>query len=235
MKVMFNFGNMNIVGRLVSISQALCVTLITLLLLGSGNGEVAKQQAEIADYSQGEMISKITIDTKAEVAADLASDFQSSMPKTNSAVPQTALMAKATTPAVASSTNLIQIGGNSIPIQKTNTTKENASYPVVWHYQHSTGGKMLYGHNSANVFGVLSNLPVGTVFSVTVDGTTVNYQIQHKEIVTKYQYETGAMLDYIFDGIYNGAKYDLNLTTCAGSLTDGGDATHRLIVFANRI
>lgn len=104
------------------------------------------------------------------------------------------------------------------------------------------GDKFLYGHNSAGVFGGLVNLGVGNIFTVSYGGVSRNYQVA-KIVVYEKDAETGKLR---LDGAGNYMRsvanarsgdvwYDLSLMTCYGISYGNGDASHRLVVFANAI
>ena len=112
-----------------------------------------------------------------------------------------------------------------------NNTAYNLSYAGLYKYN-----KMIYGHNSRNLLGSLSSRYVGENFTITEGGIARNY------VVTKIQtYQKTA------DGYLNGDKrlmnqiantalgYDVALLTCAGTIYGNGDASHRLVVFANAV
>lgn len=96
--------------------------------------------------------------------------------------------------------------------------------------------KMIYGHNSWNLLGNLSGRYVGEVFTVTEGGVARQYRVAMVQIYQKTA-----------DGFLNGDKrlmgniantalgYDVALLTCAGTSYGNGDASHRLVVFANAI
>ena len=124
--------------------------------------------------------------------------------------------------------NNIKIGGRTISIFRTSATTTDSGKQVARYKE-----KFLYGHNTETVFGMLKNLPIGSTFSVTEDEIESNYQIASS--ITLEKSETARFMNALVDGRYKGNRYDLVLMTCAGESLGGGDATHRLIVFANRI
>ena len=96
--------------------------------------------------------------------------------------------------------------------------------------------KMIYGHNTAGVFGVLSSLGIGSTFSVTLGGVTTNYRVS--EIVRFEKISSTRLsangVSYSMDALTRNAKgHSIMLLTCAGQSLGGGDATHRLAVFAD--
>ncbi|MBQ3470595.1 hypothetical protein IJH23_02705 [Candidatus Saccharibacteria bacterium] len=98
--------------------------------------------------------------------------------------------------------------------------------------------KMIYGHNSAGIFGNLQSLGVGSVFSVELNGVTTNYRVSEKVTFEKASSTTLRVngQTYTMDALTRNAKgHGLMLLTCAGQGLVGGDATHRLAVFADAI
>ena len=91
-------------------------------------------------------------------------------------------------------------------------------------------GNLIYGHNTGGLLGSLANRYVGEVFTITEGGVAQNYRVT--AMVT---YEKTA------DGYLNGDPYlmgkivygsSLALMTCAGVNYGNGDASHRLVVYA---
>ena len=98
--------------------------------------------------------------------------------------------------------------------------------------------KMIYGHNTAGVFGNLKNLGVGSVFTVELNGITTNYRVSEKVTFEKSSSTTLWVngQTYTMDALTRNAKgHSVMLLTCAGQGIGGGDATHRLAVFADAI
>ena len=97
-------------------------------------------------------------------------------------------------------------------------------------------GKFIYAHNSSNLFGSLSSLNYGDVFTITEGGTTRSYQVMDKVVYEKAE-----------NGYLNGSKavtkaveyeangYDISMMTCFGTMYGNGDASHRLVLFANAV
>ena len=149
-------------------------------------------------------------------------------------------------PAVVVPRDNITIGGRYIPLYQMGSTDavlDNAA---------SKYGDFIYGHNSGNIFGVLYNSWVGQTFSVTVDGVTKNYAVS--DIVIYEKNQANGLLQVNGRGNYMGnvanaikkeinqetgqvdlTRYSLSLMTCYGTMLGGGDATHRLVIFAYEI
>ena len=135
--------------------------------------------------------------------------------------------------------NSITIAGRTIEIIDVSSTAVDAGNHV------NRTGKFLYGHNSSTVFGGLKNLSTGSTFTVKTAGITKTYKVMNKVTYIKDQtskqlklegkntvYTASVMNAYDRDkGIY----YDLSIMTCAGQSLGGGDATHRLVIFANEV
>ncbi len=141
----------------------------------------------------------------------------------------------------------INIAGNTIPIFYSNNTLIDAGNQVGLY-----GSHFLYGHNSANVFGGLSGMGIGSYFTVTLGGETKTYQVVNTDLQTKSHFEGDVIRKTVVSdvtvltkmkmmkaitayGEYNGGRYDYILMTCAGTSYGNGDASHRLILMANEV
>lgn len=105
-------------------------------------------------------------------------------------------------------------------------------------------GNLVYGHNTANLLGNLGVLGVGSVFTVTEGGAAQIYQVARVLVFEKDQATgrlqengRGDFMPTVAQAAYKGEHYALALMTCTGTpIADKpGDATHRLVVFANRV
>lgn len=143
--------------------------------------------------------------------------------------------------------NNITIMEKTVPLIQTGSTE------IVYDYAASRyGEKFIYGHNSAAVFGVLYSAGVGQSFSTTMNGITKNYMIS--DIVVYEKNQSNYLLQLNGRGNYMNSVaaaikksinestsqvtlsyYDLSIMTCYGIMLGGGDATHRLVIFANEI
>ena len=97
-------------------------------------------------------------------------------------------------------------------------------------------GKFIYGHNTSNLLGSIIYLNPGDVFTITEGGAVKTYQVTDKIVYEKAE-----------NGYLNGSKaltkqvelkangYDISMMTCYGTMYGNGDASHRLVVFANQI
>ena len=147
----------------------------------------------------------------------------------NLALPRSESPSKATPQ---SPTNSISIAGRTIEVVNVANTKEDAGNHV-----NKYGEKFLYAHNAASTFGVLNNLGEGSVFSVTTNGVTKNYQVRAKVIYEKVAPTTLRLngtdieMSVVTRARYSGvATYDMALMTCYGTMYGNGDASHRLVL-----
>lgn len=133
--------------------------------------------------------------------------------------------------------NRIDIAGRSIRVEYTDSTAVDAGNVVKFY-----NNKFLYGHNSANVFGFLPSVGVGHTFSVTYNGTVTNYRVSNKVEYTKTGDTTLGIgnMTYKMGHVANGydpseIRHNLVIMTCSGTSLGHGDATHRLVLFADAI
>lgn len=117
----------------------------------------------------------------------------------------------------------------------TAVTGEIVAYPS--YYDIYRTGKFIYAHNSSGLFGNLNYLEYGEIFTITEGGVTQSYQVMDKVVYEKS----------LESGLLNGSKsltkaveyeangYDVSIMTCYGTIYGNGDASHRLVVFANAV
>lgn len=129
--------------------------------------------------------------------------------------------------------NRLSIAGRNLTVEYSSNTAVDAGNVIKFY-----NNKFLYGHNSANVFGFLPSVGVGSVFSLTYNGVTTNYRIMEKVEYAKASPTTLSLngrefsMAYIAKGMN---KYNLTIMTCSGKSLGRGDATHRLVLYANAI
>ena len=129
--------------------------------------------------------------------------------------------------------NSITVAGRTLTIVDVDTTLADSGDHV------NKIGKLLYGHNSGRVFGNLASLSVGSVFTVTYGGATTTYRVS--DIVTyEKNLSTGALQlngrgNYMKSIMNTARGHSVALMTCAGTSLGGGDATHRLVIYADVI
>lgn len=124
--------------------------------------------------------------------------------------------------------NEINITGRTIGLFKSTDTLTDSGNMVAEY-----GNKFLYGHNTAHVFGGLSQMREGETFSLTRNGVTKKFVVAKKELMTKDR--TADFMMAIVNARFMGQEYDLLLMTCAGEPRPNMDASHRLLLFAKNI
>ena len=97
-------------------------------------------------------------------------------------------------------------------------------------------GNLIYGHNSSGILGSLAYRYVGEVFTITEGGVARNYQVA---AIAMYEKTADGYLNgdpYLMgDLVYGAMGHSVAMMTCAGQMLGNGDATHRLVVFADAI
>ncbi len=108
-------------------------------------------------------------------------------------------------------------------------TATNLNYSSIYKYN-----KMIYGHNTGNLLGSLAYRYVGETFTITEGGVTRTYRVM---AIRTYAKTSDGNLEgdpHLMARIANTALgYDVALFTCSGTSYGNGDASHRLVVFAN--
>ena len=107
----------------------------------------------------------------------------------------------------------------------------NLSYSAIYKYN-----KMIYGHNTANLLGSLANRYVGETITITEGGVARNHRVSAKVYYNKTAdgYLNGD--PYLMNTIADSALgHDVAMMTCAGQMLGGGDATQRLVIYADAI
>lgn len=134
-------------------------------------------------------------------------------------------------------TNNIQITGRTLQITDVSSTTVNAGNHV-----NRYGDRFLYGHNSSAVFGGLNGLGIGSTFTVTYNGVSTNYSVTNIVVFEKNRDNgllqingSGNYMNAVSKAVHDGVHYDLSLMTCYGTSYGNGDASHRLVIFANAI
>ena len=216
--------------------------LLILSLLGVVNASeflTATDTVELVGLDEAKIVETVPLsepEPSAEVVAPVAYGVMSSSLST-SVVNETANFMVPTSDVVVASGNNIAIAGRVLEIVDVADTTIDSGGHV-----NKYGDKFLYGHNSVEVFGGLVNLGVGNVFTVSYGGVSRNYQVA-KIMIYEKDLETGKLR---LDGAGNYMRsvanarsgdtwYDLSLMTCYGTSYGNGDASHRLVIFANAI
>ncbi len=148
--------------------------------------------------------------------------------------------AASSTPVLAVQTipvNNIAIAGRTLEIINVESTAIDSGNHV-----NKYGNRFLYGHNTGAVFGGLSSLGVGSIFTVTEDSVKITYRVQRVVIFEK-NVESGRLqingegnyMRPVANATMDGVQYDLSIMTCYGTSYGNGDASHRLVLFADAV
>ena len=149
--------------------------------------------------------------------------------KTTSA-PKTVAIAKASSAGVLAEAAKPLVN-YTVTIVTKNIVAENLSYSDIYRT-----GKFIYAHNTVRLLGNLKSLKKGDIFTITESG-----------VVQKYQVMDGVVYEKADNGYLNGDialtrdversanGYDRAIMTCYGTTYKNGDASHRLVLFANAI
>ena len=137
--------------------------------------------------------------------------------------------------AVARPANNIDIFGRSIEVVEVGDTMVDSGNHV-----NKYGAKFLYGHNSGAVFGSLHTLGIGSTFTLNLHGNSVTYRVTEIGMYEKTNdyaiTDVNTSQTYAMGAIASNAKgHALALMTCAGTMYSGGDASHRLVVYADSL
>ena len=100
-------------------------------------------------------------------------------------------------------------------------------------------GRLVYAHNTKNLFGSLSTYSIGTVFNLVENGVFTTYQVSDIKVFEKNP-ENGKLQlngsgNYMGTVVKNAFYHSVALMTCTGTSYGNGDASHRLVVFADQV
>lgn len=176
----------------------------------------SEEQDETEDQEESTSAFELLPKIENKYESYIASSYSSSNPHTSATTASTTY------------SSYITIANNTLRIEDVNDTLIDSTDHV-----NRWGKKFLYGHNTSKVFGPIRSLSNGATFTVLMDGQESTYQIMYTETMERPKVEKN-MLGIAY-ATYNGVRYDLSLMTCAGTSLGGGDATHRFVIFANKI
>lgn len=122
-----------------------------------------------------------------------------------------------------------QITNYTVTVYSGTIVADNLSY-----YDIYKTNKLVYGHNSYNLLGNLSNRYVGETITITEGGVTQTYRVSD---VVLYEKTSEGYLNHdrtLMGKIMRTALgHSVALMTCAGTSYGNGDASHRLVVYAD--
>lgn len=130
----------------------------------------------------------------------------------------------------------LAFNGRKIPLTEVDSTDRESGDGV------NKINKLIYGHNSASVFAGLDTLTAGATFTISLGGAETTYRVFASVIYDKNPdgrlqlNGRGSYMKAIRDrASYNNTPHDLALMTCAGISYGNGDASQRLVIFADAI
>lgn len=140
--------------------------------------------------------------------------------------------------------NHIEVAGRWVNVYDVNSTALDAGNSVYRFIDTAKNynGNFYYGHNSSNVFGGLVNLVEGSTFTITINNVTTTYRVAKIQVFEKNQNTgklqingEGSYMNSVARAKFGGVQYSVSLMTCHGRSLGNGDATERLVIFANAI
>lgn len=109
-------------------------------------------------------------------------------------------------------------------------TSQNLSYADIYRFQ-----KLVYAHNSANLFGGLSALAPGQTFSLSESGITRQYRVAAQAVYANTPTGLDGDPELMGEVAYEALGHSVALMTCAGIPYGNGNSTARLVVYGDEI
>ena len=116
-------------------------------------------------------------------------------------------------------------------ISEYNSVAYNLSYSDIYRFRN-----LVFAHNSYNLFGNLSSAREGSIVTVRDGGAAQRYRVASIVYYNKYDNGTLENDPYLVNTISRTAMgHSIALMTCAGVPLGNGDATQRLVVYADAV
>lgn len=115
-------------------------------------------------------------------------------------------------------------------LSEFSSTYASLSYSDIYRFH-----KLVYGHNTANLFGSLASLTPGQTFTLNENSAITTYQVANTAYYTKTANGLDGNPDLMRQLIFTAQGHSVALLTCAGTSDGHGDASHRLVIFADAI
>lgn len=107
---------------------------------------------------------------------------------------------------------------------------KSPSYSEIYQY-----GRMIFAHNTADLFGSLAGVSAGQTINLSIKGVERTYRVADTVVYDK----NGSYVNndpYFINKLVKGAHgHSFALMTCAGTALPGGDATKRLVVYIDEV
>ena len=124
-----------------------------------------------------------------------------------------------------------QVVNYTVTVYSGTIVADNLSY-----YDIYKTNKLVYGHNSYNLLGNLVNRYVGETITITEGGVAQTYRVSD---IVLYEKTSDGYLNHdrtLMGRVMRTAMgHSVALMTCAGTSYGNGDASHRLVVYADAI
>ena len=214
--------------------------IITILLvLGLGlltSPLVADAKADVTPEMIEETSTEVSFEEKAEISKIDVTEIADTANITTPVRTTRATTAKATANTAAART-----GYDYTVTQFTGALVKKPTYSDIYRT-----GKLVYAHNSSNLFGNLKTLGIGSTFTLTENGVTTTYRVSGIEYFKKISVDGGEDLAkcsglsddcsgrWMNSIVRNAFYHNVALMTCAGQSYGNGDASHRLIILADK-
>lgn len=215
--------------------KALIILLSSFIgIVGSPDFLIASDDVNVLDLDQTKVVQTVIPEPEPEPEPAPAA----ATPVYNYVAPAAPAAPVAVAPAPAPApTNHLDLAGRSLTVEYTSSTAVDAGGVVKFY-----NNKFLYGHNSGAVFGFLPSVGIGQTFSLTYNGVVTHYRVSNKVEYAK----TGATTLGIGNTTYkmghvangydpNEVRHSIVMMTCSGVSYGNGDASHRLVLFADAI
>ena len=198
----------------------------------------------LVSNAKADVIPEIDSETQ-EVTDEITFENKTQIEKAN--ITEIATKAEITTPVRAytakTATTSVANGHNYTVTRSSSSIVKSPTYSDIYRT-----GNLVYAHNSSNLFGNLKSLSIGSTFTLTENGVTTTYRVSGVEYFKKIAVSNGEDLAKCVGGITdncsgrwmtsivkNALYHNVALMTCAGQSYGNGDASHRLVILADRV
>lgn len=176
---------------------------------------------------------EVPLEVTQETPPQLAPEVEMQVTEVASTSAATLTSAQMTGPA-----NQMQILGKTIELSWVGEIQREIPAGLAHQGLYYKNGKFIYGHNTAEVLGVLGaaydqGTLIGTRFGLTMDGAARQYTVRRAKVYTEGN--AAVLMGWITEAkLTRDETYDLALMTCYGADVDGdGYPDGRLVVFAD--
>lgn len=218
---------------IITILIVLGLGLLTSPLVSNAKADITPEITSDTEQTTDDMM----LETKEQIAKANVAEI------TDKAEITTPVRTYATSRATTGATSAVASGHNYTVTRTTGSVVKTPTYSDIYRT-----GSLVYAHNSSNLFGGLKTLGVGATFTLTENGVTTTYRVSGIEYYKKIAVSNGEDLAKCVGGttdncsgrwmtslVKNALYHNVALMTCAGTSYGNGDASHRLVIFADRV